>query len=283
MSQYKTDHLQQVVDIIVKSVAPEKIYLLGVCFIRQYEEIIFLPGGASHCLDRVTNYYLSVITRSDDKRSTDELQDMIEGRCKCHATPVTVYIDPKHVFDEWLATGNYFAYKVNKQGLLLYEAGDNTGTETPVTEKEPDEQLTNNCDEKEITRSNNTIAEFLAGTELYRLRKQFSLAAFLLHQAAEQAFTLIIQLITGYRAVTHNLDKLLRYTKPLSVKIAALYQLVSEKENKNFRLLQQAYIHSRYRNDYSIKETELCFLLRQVKQLQQIAAEIAEERVAASG
>jgi HEPN domain-containing protein len=64
---------------------------------------------------------------------------------------------------------------------------------------------------KEYIRWQSRVAEFIVGAELYILRQQYILAAFLLHQAVEQALTIMLRIVTCYKANTHNLDKLITY------------------------------------------------------------------------
>lgn len=136
--------------------------------------------------------------------------------------------------------------------------------------------------QKEYARWNNQVTEFMAGTELYFLRKQFGLAAFLLHQAAEHAYTILMKSMTGYRPSTHNLDKLVRYCQPFSAKLAAIFPRNNDRENNLFQLLQKAYVHGRYRDDYVITEKELQVLMQRVKLLQDITRQIIDGKMSES-
>src|SRR6266700_1143048 len=113
---------------------------------------------------------------------------------------------------------------------------------------------------KEFNHCYNRITECIVGAELYPLRRQFTLAAFLLHQAAEHAYTIIIRVVTGFRASTHNLDKLIRYSLPFSAELSTLFPRHTEKEDHLFRQLQKAYIYGRYKDDYVVTEKEMLVL-----------------------
>ncbi len=118
-----------------------------------------------------------------------------------------------------------------------------------------------------FNRGMQLAAEFLSGAELFTIRKQFPLAAFHLHQAAEQLYTGIIHIITGLRVQTHNLDKLHRYSKHLLEGLPALFPRDTQQEKHLFKLLQKAYIESRYANDYCIKPEELQLLYKRIIRL----------------
>jgi HEPN domain-containing protein len=272
LSNYQTDQLQEVLNIVIKATAPDKIYLLGATHNCHTEESIFT--AAPVLWQQVTHYYLMVLTKQNDGRCFDALHDVIESRCR-HVTPVTVFIEAVHIFNQWLNTGHPFANSIASNALLLYDTGM-IPLDIPCVEiPEPDIA----AQRKEFLRWDNQVSEFLAGTELYLLRKQFGLAAFLLHQAAEHACTVLLKIMTGYRAGTHNLDKLLRYCRPFSAELAQLFPRHTEKENDLFQLLQKAYVHGRYRDDYVVTEKELRLLTGRVKQLQLIVRQIATSKL----
>jgi uncharacterized protein len=272
LSQYRTEQLQQVVNIIMKAVSPEKIFLLGAAQHGHLDESIFTPAPVQ--LQQVVHYSLLVLTRENDGRCFDTLQDVIESRCR-HATPVTAILEAMHIVNQWIDAGHPFAVQVAVNGLQVYDKGDVALHVPPRDFYEPDIM----AQQKEYQRWNNQIAEFMAGTELYLLRKQFGLAAFLLHQAAEHAYTILMKTMTGYRPSTHNLDKLVRYCQPFSAKLAAVFPRNNDKENNLFQLLQKAYVHGRYRDDYVITEKELQVLVQRVKLLQDVTRQIIENKL----
>jgi uncharacterized protein len=270
LTQYQTVQLQQVVDIITQCTLPEKIFLLGASYSCHYEDNIFVQHiGATEARRHITQYCLLILTPEENRHTTDELLSMINNRCNNNATPVVLYIEAIHKFNGWLQSGHSFACTVNRQGVLLYDAG-----KIPLVS--PGNIVTMNVSH-DLTGRYGHITEFLAGAELYRLRKQFSLAAFLVHQAAEQALIFIIKLITGYRVATHNLEKLFCYARPLLPELEVVFNKQNEKEQNLFKLLQQAYIHSRYSEDYCIKEKELNILIGRIKKLQEITQQVADK------
>lgn len=268
---YHTEQLQKVLDIVKKAASPDKIFLLGAAENCHMEASIFNRDAEMH--RQVTHYYLMVLTRSQDNRCFDALQDVMESRCR-HATPITVFIEAVHVFNQWIHAGHPFACQVVRHGVLVHDAGAVSLHAPAATCTEPDITLL----VKEFNRWDKQVVEFLAGTELYLLRKQFGLSAFLLHQAAEHACTLLLKMMTGYRATTHSLDKLLRYCQPFSAELARVFPRDNEKENNLFGLLQKAYVHGRYRDDYVITEKELRILAARVTRLQGITREIAKRK-----
>lgn len=261
LSSFKDEQLKQVTGIIVNAALPEKIFLLGVSYMNRYEETIFTASERRQpMIEYVAQYQLLVLTKPGSKTNLDELQDMIESRCNHTATPVSIYRESIEVFNSWLQAGHPFACHVYNNGYMVYDAGI-----TPLAE--PGSLLSVDV-MQEFAYWDNHVSEFLVGADVFRLRKQYPLAAFFLHQAAEQALTIFVKMSTGYRVVTHNLEKLLKYARPFCIELDGIFN--RQKEPGLFKLLQQAYISSRYKGDYSIKEKEVDILIERVKRLQEI-------------
>ncbi|HYC30504.1 MAG TPA: HEPN domain-containing protein [Chitinophagaceae bacterium] len=267
--------LQSVVQVIVKAVHPEHIFLLGACYTRQQLYNIF--SDAVTACQQVTHYDLLVLL-DKDHRNPDEVQDIIENRCRAH-TPVTVIVFDIIRFNGLLESGHAFCCDARTSALQVYDAG-----RTKLAQPNPCNPASLQLQARNaFSKWHNVAQEFLAGAELYLMRKQFALAAFMLHQAAERSYVELVQVMTGYRAGTHNLDKLSRYAKSFSANVSLVFPRNNEKEERLFRQLQKAYIHSRYKDDYVVTAQEVQELMDRVKKLLELAGEICERKIAGMG
>jgi uncharacterized protein len=268
--------LQCIVQVIVKAASPEHILLLGACYTRQQLYNIFCDTVTA--CQQVTHYDLLVLLRENDHRNPDEVQDMIENRCRAH-TPVTVIVFDIKRFNELLANGHPFCCDACTSALHVYDGG-----KVKLAKPNPCNGASLQLQARQaFSKWHNMAQEFLAGAELYLMRKQFALAAFMLHQVAERSYVELIQVMTGYRAGTHNLDKLSRYAKSFSANIALVFPRNNEKEERLFRQLQKAYIHSRYKDDYVITAQEVEELMVRVKKLLELAGQICERKIEGMG
>lgn len=276
LSSCNTMQLHEIVNIVVKAVSPEHIFLLGASFTRHQLCSIFSEAPATYA--QVSHYDLLVLLPADEKRSPDEVQDIIENRCRAH-TPVTATIFYMNQFNELLAAGHSFCCEVYASALSVYDAGR-------VSLREPcfPERAQLQLQAKEVfAKWHGGAEEFFAGAELYIARKQLKMAAFMLHQVAERCYVGLIQVMTGYRAGTHNLDKLLRYARSFSAELWQLFPRNNEKEEQLFRQLQKAYIHSRYKDDYSVNEQELLTLKERLANMLKVVKQLCERKIALLG
>ena len=256
---------------IISALTTEKIYLLSV--IHQSEEIQSIFIDSPRIENAVEALNILVLAGESEKRLNEELQDIIEHRLNIQ-TPVTAFVMQALQFHEWLINEHPFAVKVIQKGKLFYDAGN-----IPLTAPEGyNEPAAKDFLSLELSRKTSKAIEFLAGAELFVIRKQFEIAAFHLHQAAEQIYTGIIQFTTGLHVQTHNLDKLYRYSKYLMPGLKDLFPRDTEGEIKLFQYLQKAYLGARYDTDYSIKMTAVSKLFERVKKLLILCRDIQNPR-----
>jgi uncharacterized protein len=259
-SEYPWAIVSQVSKLIVSAISTEKIYMLSVVHQRQELNSIFVDEGQEEYLIEGLN--LLVLTGESDKRPGDEIQDIIEHRLGIQLA-LTAFVLPLQQFNNWLRKENPFAVQVYHKAKLCYDAGI-TPLFIPNTHNDKADKL---LFSEELEQKTNKAIEFMAGAELYVVRKKYELAAFHLHQAAEQMYTGIIRFTTGLSVQTHNLDKLYRYSKYLLPGLKGIFPRDSEPERKLFQNFQKAYLGARYSTDYAIGYAEVIRLGERVKKI----------------
>jgi HEPN domain-containing protein len=259
-SEYPWAIVSQISKQIVSAISTEKIYMLSVVHQRQELNSIFVEDAQEEYLIEGLN--LLVLTGETDKRAGDEIQDIIEHRLGIQIA-LTAFVLPLQQFNIWLKRENPFALKVYHQAKLCYDGG-NTPLFIPNPYNEGADKL---LFSEELEQKTNKAIEFLAGAELYIVRKKYELAAFHLHQAAEQLYTGIIRFTTGLSVQTHNLDKLYRYSKYLLPGLKGIFPRDSEPERKLFQSFQKAYLGARYSPEYAIGYAEVIRLGERVKKI----------------
>ncbi len=260
------DHvLQPLASAIAIIAKPEAIFLLGASLQGRRTESIFNPCAPA--AEYISDSFLLVLI--DDTRGKElyEWQDIIENHVK-HLLPVTTIVMRRAGFEEWRRKRHLFAATVQQCAEVLYHAGN---MRFPESTAAPDIEILKamgRAHEEGIKRAK----EFLAGAGLFCLRKQYTLAAFMIHQSLEQALCRLIESGTGYRANTHNLERLLRYAALVSWQVPDIFAARAEKEMQLLRLLQKAYIDARYREDYKVTCQDTAILMDKAEQLIRIAA-----------
>jgi HEPN domain-containing protein len=171
-----------------------------------------------------------------------------------------------------LEKGNPFFSTLCKEESILYSAGRIQLEDCFIENAEPPNPfvLPQSC-RKWI----DTARTFLVGAQFFVEKELYSISAFMLHQAVEHTLIGIIQVYTGYRSNTHNIDKLLRYSEIFTTKMKSIFPRNTVEELELFRRLHEAYINSRYKDDYNISVKEAHILLNRVNELHKLGEELA--------
>lgn len=269
MQQSVTNQQQQLVSLIQELIDPDMIYLLGASLLRRRSESIFCTTAptSQHSSDY---FFLILVSKLNDK-TVYQWQDQIEQHIST-VIPVTTIVLETATFKEWLSDNRFFAAKVYHCSVCLYD----TGNINLIPPKE--DGLKKEAEHKMLreTYSNglNKTENFLASAEILRVSKQNNMAAFMLHQAAEQALRTMLRTGTGFHSSTHNLERLIRYASMVSYQLPDIFSNKTEKEKRLFNLLKRAYRDTRYTKDYSITTNELLLLTDKVKKIKLLLVDV---------
>ena len=260
---FLTDEYIQISRQIVQVAPAVRVFLLGTRTAKYSTQNIFT--SEPHLGQSTEHYYLLVLVRRNREASNNCVQDRIETVCSS-INPVTVFVIDFEQFNTWLQEGHHFAYQVTTKAKLLFE--DLTISFGDVNEVDSD--AIKESQKAVYCKGYNMMQEFLAGADLYRIRQQNKMAAFMLHQATESALHAILKISIGLCVSSHNLDKLIRYCSLAHSSVTGLFKRHMENENRLFQLLQRAYIETRYKETYCINTSDLIEITSKIRLLQEI-------------
>jgi HEPN domain-containing protein len=232
--------------------------------------VLFAPGGdLCGVLARPgAPLDLLVLTDHHEFDDTYAFQDAAERRLRTVAHRCAAVLPPIHLSvhalgdaNRQLAAGSRLLARVLAQGVVL--------DERPGALVEPPADLSPEQVYCEASAQNyacrDVAANFLgrATAEAPRSRRK---AAFLLHQAAEQAYARILRVLAFYAPRTHDLGTLRRLAEPLAPELADLWRDAGARP-ESFAKLQAAYGHRRAARGWSIEEDDLDEMTRGVEAL----------------
>lgn len=252
------DEKQALVSVIKQNAPAEAIFLLGQTILQRRTESLFTQ--LSNSVQYTSHYFFLILINKEAEHTQNAIQDKLENNLQ-HFIPSTVMVLSIQSFSRWTLEGHPFASLVLKKAVKLYDAA-NIRFNEPVETGEA-ERLKEN--RQLCIHTTRKVEAFLASAELHRLRQEYKLSAFMLHQAAEQVLRAMLILHTGLKINTHNIDKLMRYNSMFCEGFNDLFPRQNEKMKKLYTLLNKAYIDSRYKDDYSISYEELSALTGKVK------------------
>lgn len=258
MLNTEQEHLVQ----LIKDASPsvEKLFLLGSTVMQRRTQSIFHSGQPT--CRYTSHYYVLVLVNKTSDHSLNNLRDIIKTKSQ-QWIPITAIVLCTETFSNWLTEGHLFAKWVVEQSTQLYDAGNICLP--PATP--PDEDKLEAEDKKLLQETSQKVKSFLAGAELYRIRKEYKMAIFMLHQAAEQQLRTMLIINTGLRINTHSIERLIRYNCMWCDKLLEVFPPNNERLQRLLALLQKAYIDSRYNTSFTICYHDLETLEKKTNQL----------------
>lgn len=252
------DLQNRLVSMVKRVIEPDLIFLLGSIYNNRRTESIF--NSTIKGSEYISEYFLLILKSNDSEYSVPQLQDRMEQYCQTIVATTCLVLETG-TFTQWLKEGHFFARTVVMSKAPIYQAVNVTicapgeyNEETVMTRRSAQYR-------EGIIKSQ----EFLAGVELFRIRKHFKLAMFMLHQAAEQILSAMVKIGMGYYCCTHSIERLLRYASFVFGEITEIFPRNNESEKRLFSHLQKAYIDSRYSEDYAVNYKDLDAITRRVR------------------
>jgi HEPN domain-containing protein len=100
-----------------------------------------------------------------------------------------------------------------------------------------------------------------------------------LHQAAESFYNTALLVFTSYKPKTHNLGKLKKQIKSISLDLYLLFPEDNITEQHLFDLLKRGYIDARYKDDYVIAKEEVVILLERITKMKHLIETICVKQI----
>jgi len=208
-----------------------------------------------------SRFYFIVLVNDCVALKNTDLQERIES-CTLNLDQMVVLVLPIGQFRVWFWSGQEFANSVVNKGTRLYTQGNWLDSyEGPYAELESELEA-----ERLHTAAMVRVHEFMAGAELYKLRRQYLMGLFMLHQCLEQLLSAYFKKRTGLRLNTHNIDRLLKYCSMFGEDLR-VFNLLNANDQRLQRLLKNSYIAARYNETQKISEVDFDVIKKRIEDL----------------
>jgi HEPN domain-containing protein len=207
-------------------------------------------------------YYLLLLIDDSDKTADHEISNKIEDNCR-QLVSVFTFVQKVKNATHAIKAGARFINHALEKGEAIYRSDK---LELPPTIKLTREEIAGRRN-KNWKRWGEQGREFYKGAKQYQQDKNYKLAAFLLHQAAESTLIALIKVGLGYRTTTHSLSRMLKITLLSTDDIKNLFKLDTEEGVQTYNLLQSAYSYARYKEDFNPDEASINVLMGTVDTL----------------
>ena len=267
------ENLATIKDAILQQVQPAMIILFGSYARGNYVERDYTEeDGIIYAY--ISDYDILIVT---EKSLTSEQLRAVRKRIdrKHLLTPTAIIDHTISSLNEQIRDSHYFFIDLIKEGIMLYDSGTYE-LEAPQRLR-PEKKLAKARDHFEywVKKAEN----FFKGFKFYLNEKDYSEAAFCLHQAVENCYNTFLLVFTDYKPKTHDLEELRKRAIKIHPAQMEVFAIKSQEEQDRWELLLKAYVDSRYRKDYAITAEELQHLGEQGRLLLELTKKLGQEEL----
>lgn len=179
------------------------------------------------------------------------------------STPVSLIVHSLRDVNTELRRGRYFFVDIRRDGLGLYELDD-----------EPLAMPGQVSAEEAWRMAAAYLADRLPHARVFLKTARFCIgegdfkeAAFLLHQATEQAYSTLLLVLTNYSPPSHNTRFLRGLAEERAGKLVGIWPESQQRYTSWFNILNEAYVKARYSPHFEISEEALQWLSERTEAL----------------
>lgn len=179
-------------------------------------------------------------------------------------------------FNYALSKGHYFETEIKREGIILYDSGNYKLERRRKLNFDEIKELSQKYFNDNFTSK--AIEFILLNIDSYN-RNNYPMASFNLHQATENLLRTIELVYTLYSPKEHKLTELMNRCKRFTTEIFKAFPRDTQEEERLFKLLERAYVESRYNPDFEITKEDIDALLPKVEQLRDIVEKVCTAQI----
>tara|TARA_R110002033_G_scaffold112580_2_gene157931 strand:- start:2782 stop:3861 length:1080 start_codon:yes stop_codon:yes gene_type:complete len=213
-------------------------------------ECIYLSKGASH---HAFKYRLTIITGRSQKDGAEHIMPVINDVFLDYEDFSYRVFTFSYVHLELQQGSLYFLNNCHKKDLVYKIGNDNSIWNYPIGEP-------NKLVEKikqDFKRDMSRMKSFKKGIQFFKVQKNLSQSAFMMHQTFELGYRILERFICGKIKICHSMKNHQTYVLKSLKELESMFLLESDVETRLLDLLEDAYSSARYDHSYRITEKEL--------------------------
>ncbi|PXV62471.1 HEPN domain-containing protein [Dysgonomonas alginatilytica] len=226
-----------------------------------------------------SDYDVLVVTSGISDKSAGQKLDNVENiyyKDPEGQTPLQFINEDIKTLNKLIEEGRYFYTQIKQEGVILYDSGKHKLARRRKLNFDEIRQQAQEYFNQKFRKANG----FFDGVEFYSSKKDYQLASFNLHQAAENYYHAIHLVFTLKDTKQHNLFKLSSSVKHYSTDLTKVFPQNTAEEKRLFNLLKDAYVEARYNADFLVTKEDIDALIPKVELLRDITKQICEKKIA---
>lgn len=275
LPKLKQDELKFIVEKIREHIELEMIILYGSYARGDYKvQKDLTPNRKS---GHVSDYDILVVTSEKKTADNATLWHNVTKQCdKLNlSTHVRIIAHDIQFLNIQLAEGQYFFADIKKEGCMLYDSGNYKLARKRKLKPAEQQRIAQDHFDYWFKRAEGFYAMYESALE----KREYEIAAFNLHQAAEHSYKAILLVFTGYNPNEHYLMILGHMAGKHDRVLRDIFPRKTAEQEELFNLLDYAYIGARYDPKYRITKKQLEYLAERVRKLQRLTNKACKEKI----
>jgi predicted nucleotidyltransferase/HEPN domain-containing protein len=232
-----------------------------------------------HTMKGYRSDYDILVIVSSKKLAEPQYWDKVTDRLmwdKAVGSPVGLIVHGAREVNNFLSDGQYFFVDIQREGIVLYEFDDQPLAEPRELGPADAFRVAKEHVEKHVYHAR----DFAAGAKFYTDRKNRNLAAFMLHQSVETAYSAYLLTLTNYSPPSHNLKFLRGLSEDKDRRLVDVWPRDQHSHIAWYNILNEAYVKARYSRHFEISEEALAWLLNRTEVLHTVVEALCKEQIA---
>lgn len=280
LPQHKQNELAEIVKVICEVANPAKVILFGSHATGKWVEDEYIDKGTTYTY--ISDYDILVVLSDKEKGEELEIASKIDNRTGKFKNEVSAIVHSISYINNGLERGQYFFSDIVKEGITLYDSGEYSFVESkPLTNEQLKELAIEDFNKWVKSGSRFLEATKLLYDDFSKRNLPLNEVIFNLNQSAERFYSGVLLVYTGYKPKTHRIKAYRKYAKHVSEDLYQVFRYppTDSEENRLFKILNDAYIDARYKDDYYIAPSDLKKLISKVEKLEAVVTDLCEGRI----
>jgi uncharacterized protein len=188
-------------------------------------------------------------------------------------TPVNFIVHSLREVNTRIKEGRYFFTDIRREGIVLYELEPEPLAQPGTLNPKDAYRIAKEYFDRRLPHAK----AFVRWGELGIDHGELNEAAFILHQAVEQAYSTFLLVTTNYSPASHNLKFLRRLAEGQKKELAKAWPQDQQRYKAWFNIVNEAYVKARYSPHFDITEEALRWLLKRtnllIAQIEQLCSQ----------
>ena len=274
LPEYKVNELSTITEIILKELDDVQMVILFGSYARgNWVEDVCNEKDCTY--EYKSDFDILVVTKYAEAANNPELQNKVEGKLNRAETTVNLIFHDIQYINAQLNNDQYFFSDIIEEGIMLYDSGRFRFAKKRKTNIEKRKQIARQNFDEWYEKAKRFYGHFQYDLE----KKWYNEALFELHQSIKCFYTTALLVLGSYKPQNCDLEKLGRYVASYEPAFLKVFPCTTDRQDKNFKLLNNAQAHTCSEDSYNITNVDLAHLEQCTQKLMKLTQEICKKKI----